>query len=115
MLVIYFVVGIADKSDSVFVLWCFTGADEYDAKGLNRGWFIDQASKAHSDDPMHAIYATSWKRDGGIFPMVWSPESASVGGVNVTERYAAKDTPSEVTIGVRFFQGENLSEYSSKR
>jgi len=87
--------------------WHFTGADEYDAKGLNRGWFIDQASKAHSDDPMHAIYATSWKRDGGIFPMVWSPESASVGGVNVTERYAAKDTPSEVTIGVRFFEGED--------
>jgi predicted peptidase len=89
--------------------WHFTGADEYDAKGLNRGWFIDQASKAHTDDPMHAIYATSWKRDGGIFPMVWSPESASVGGVNVTERYAAKDTPSEVTIGVRFFQGDDRS------
>jgi predicted esterase len=89
--------------------WHFTGADEYDAKGLNRGWFIDQASKAHTDDPMHAIYATSWKRDGGIFPMVWSPESASVGGVNVTERYAAKDTPTEVTIGVRYFEGDDRS------
>jgi predicted esterase len=89
--------------------WHFTGADEYDAKGLNRGWFIDQASKAHTDDPMHAIYATSWKRDGGIFPMVWSPESTSVGGVNVTERYAAKAVPTEVTIGVRFFEGKDRS------
>ena len=89
--------------------WNFTGADEYDAKGLNRGWFIDQASKAHTDDPMHAIYATSWKRDGGIFPMVWSPKSASVGGVNVTERYAVKSAPTEVTIGVRFFEGEDRS------
>ena len=89
--------------------WHFTGADEYDAKGLNRGWFIDQASKAHTDDPMHAIYATSWKRDGGIFPMVWSPKSASVGGVNVTERYAVKSAPTEVTIGVRFFEGEDRS------
>jgi predicted esterase len=89
--------------------WHFMGADEYDAKGLNRGWFIDHASKAHADDPMHAIYATSWKRDGGIFPMVWSPKSASVGGVNVTESYAVKNTPAEVTIGIRFFEGDQRS------
>lgn len=89
--------------------WHFMGADEYDAKGLNRGWFIDHASKAHADDPMHAIYATSWKRDGGIFPMVWSPKSASVGGVNVTASYTAKAATAEVTIGVRFFEGDERS------
>jgi predicted esterase len=86
--------------------WHFMGADEYDAKGLNHGWFIDHASRAHADDPMHAIYATSWKRDGGIFPMVWSPKSASVGGVNVTERYAHITIPMPAAIGVRFFEGE---------
>ncbi len=86
--------------------WHFMGADEYDAKGLNHGWFIDHASRAHNDDPMHAIYATSWKRDGWIFPMVWSPRSASVGGVNVTERYAHITIPMPAAIGVRFFEGE---------
>lgn len=89
--------------------WHFMGADEYDAKGLNHGWFIDHASKAHADDPMHAIYATSWKRDGGNFPMVWSPKSASVGGVNVTASYTAKTAPADVTIGVRFFEGDERS------
>lgn len=89
--------------------WHFMGADEYDAKGLNHGWFIDHASKAHADVPMHAIYATSWKRDGGIFPMVWSPRSTTVGGVNVTESYAVKNAPAEVTIGVRFFEGDERS------
>ena len=39
--------------------WHFTGADEYDAKGVNRGWFIGHASKARAEDPMQAIYATS--------------------------------------------------------
>lgn len=86
--------------------WHFMGADEYDAKGLNHGWFIDHASKAHADDPMHAIYVTSWKRDGGIFPMVWSPRSTTVGGVNVTESYAVKDAPDEMTIGIRYFDGD---------
>lgn len=89
--------------------WHFMGADEYDAKGLNHGWFIHNASKAHSDDPMHAIYATSWRRDGCNFPMVWSPQSASVGGVNVTESYTLKSSPISETIGVRYFEGNNRS------
>jgi predicted esterase len=89
--------------------WHFTGADEFDAKGLNHGWFTDHACRAHSDDPMYAIYATSWERDGGTFPMVWSPKSASVGGVNVTERYAVKTAPIPGTIGIRFFEGVERS------
>lgn len=89
--------------------WHFMGADEYDAKGLNHGWFIHNASKAQSDDPMHAIYATSWRRDGCNFPMVWSPQSASVGGVNVTESYTLKSSPISETIGVRYFEGNNRS------
>ena len=86
--------------------WQFTGADEFTDKGLNHGWFTDHASKAHADDPLHAIHATSWKRDDGVFPMVWSPRSQTVGGVNVTGRYAKKDAPDDVTIGVRFFEGD---------
>ena len=73
--------------------WKFTGADEYDKKGLNRGWFTGDASKAIADDWKHAIWATSWKPQGHHFPMVWDLKNKSVGAVNVTERYAAKADP----------------------
>jgi hypothetical protein len=67
--------------------WFFTGADEYDAKGLNRAWFAKDASKAIADDWRHAIWATSWQRTGERFPMVWNLASDQVPGVNVTTRY----------------------------
>lgn len=86
--------------------WHFTGADEYSDKGLNDAWFRDHASKAHADDPMFAIYATSWKRDRGFFPMVWAQRNPSVGGVNVTSRYNALARVVDDRIGVRFFEGE---------
>lgn len=72
--------------------WKFTGADEYDAAGLNRGWFVGDASQAKEDEPRHAIYATSWKRDGLFFPTVWAPGSDTVAAVNVTRRYAQTPT-----------------------
>ncbi len=86
--------------------WQFTGADEYDPKGLNHGWFAGHAAKADAKHPRHAIYATSWKKDGGIFPMVWAPGSTAVAGVNVTGRYVEKSTIDQPSIGVRFFDGE---------
>ncbi|NNM29336.1 MAG: transglutaminase domain-containing protein, partial [Akkermansiaceae bacterium] len=58
--------------------WFYTGADEYNAKGLNRAWFGGDASKAIADDWQHAIWATSWKRTGAHFPMVWNPGSREV-------------------------------------
>ena len=55
--------------------WFFTGADEYDTKGLNRGWFNNDAARsARSQDPLNQIYASSWRRTGeysrshGILP-----------------------------------------------
>lgn len=71
--------------------WFFTGADEYDAKGLNRGWFVNDASKAVKDDWRHAIWASSWKKTGDFFPMVWNIRNRGVGAVNVTDRYLKKD------------------------
>lgn len=71
--------------------WYFTGADEYDAKGLDRGWFTGDASKAIAEDWRHAIWATSWKATGSHFPMVWDLEDHTVPAVNVTERYAKAD------------------------
>lgn len=68
--------------------WFFTGADEYNKLGLNKAWFVDDASKAVADDWKHAIWASSWKKADGHFPMVWNPRDHSVPAVNVTDRYA---------------------------
>ncbi len=68
--------------------WHFAGADEYDAAGLDRGWFVGDAAQAKADVPRHAIYATSWKREGLSFPMVWARGRTEVAAVNVTARYA---------------------------
>lgn len=85
--------------------WHFTGADEYDQEGLNRGWFVNDAAQAKADVPRHAIYATSWKKEGLSFPMVWSPGSERVAAVNVTERYANRGDSggSAAKAGVRLF------------
>ncbi|MDF1713408.1 MAG: transglutaminase-like domain-containing protein [Akkermansiaceae bacterium] len=81
--------------------WYFTGADEYDAKGLNRGWFTGDASKAIEDQWQHAIWASSWKETGSHFPMVWDIRNKEVPGVNVTSRYVKKK---EVSEGVVYFR-----------
>jgi hypothetical protein len=70
--------------------WFFTGADEFDAKGLNRGWFTGDASKAIESQWQHAIWASSWKETGSRFPMVWNIRNQEVSGVNVTSRYVKK-------------------------
>lgn len=81
--------------------WFFTGADEYDAKGLNRGWFVNDAAKAIANDWRHAIWASSWKKTGTHFPMVWNIRSREVPSVNVTERYLKKEVDGP---GVVFFR-----------
>lgn len=68
--------------------WKFTGACEPDPTGLNRGWFVGNASEAKKDDPKHAIYAASYKKTEASFPLVWAPRDTSVPAENVTDRYA---------------------------
>jgi transglutaminase-like putative cysteine protease len=75
--------------------WYFTGADEYDANGLDRGWFVGDASKAKGEMPMHAVWATSWAPNGRRFPMAWNLRAEYVGGVNVTHRYVSRREGSE--------------------
>jgi hypothetical protein len=87
--------------------WLFTGADEYNEKGLNHGWFIENASKADENHPAHSIYATSWKKDQGIFPLIWSPRDPSVGGINVTTRYKQNSAPVTTSISIRYFEGDD--------
>jgi hypothetical protein len=82
--------------------WHYTGADEYNAGGLNHAWFSKAASMADADNPLHSIYATSWQAQGTHFPLVWANENPQVGAVNVTSRYAAASAPAN-QIGVRLF------------
>jgi hypothetical protein len=67
--------------------WHFIGAAEPDAKGLNHGWFKNDAAAADNHKPEHRIYASSFKRTGISFPLVWDPSIHWVPAVNVTERY----------------------------
>lgn len=73
--------------------WHFVGAAEPDPEGLNRGWFVGQASQAIEDHPAHAIFATSFRRTGLAFPLVWARSTTDVPAVNVTRRYAGAAPP----------------------
>ena len=94
--------------------WHFTGADEYDANGLDRGWFVGDAAQARADVPKHAIYATSWKREVA-FPMVWARGSDAVAAVNVTARYAKAVAPGEMArLGVRLWDKAGGTRLAAK-
>lgn len=71
--------------------WHFTGADEYNAAGLNRAWFVGDARKATPGSEEHAVWATSWRQTGRHFPMVWDRADRTVPAVDVTERYLAPE------------------------
>jgi hypothetical protein len=79
--------------------WHFLGASEPDAKGLDHGWFIGDASQARKDLPEHAIYASSFRKTGLAFPLVWDSQIDWVPAVNVTERYTASALPAPVAEG----------------
>lgn len=70
--------------------WRFTGAAEPDPNGLDRGWFTGDAAQARKDAPQNAIYASSFKRTGLSFPLVWATDIRWVAAENVTDRYTAK-------------------------
>jgi len=75
--------------------WHFLGAAEPDPAGLDRGWFVHDASQAKRDEPRHAIYATSFRKTGLPFPMVWARNIRWVPAVNVTDRYTPKASPAK--------------------
>ena len=78
--------------------WFFTGADEYDQNGLNRGWFNnDSATTARSTNSLNQIYAASWRRTDQYFPLAWNRDSRAVPGVNVSARYAALSAGTKTT------------------
>jgi hypothetical protein len=71
--------------------WHFTGACEPDPSGLDRGWFVKNASEAKKDLPEHAIYASSFRRTDLAFPLVWAPGRKDVFAENVTDRYVKEE------------------------
>jgi len=64
--------------------WYFT---EFYPEELDRAWFLADAGRADPSDREHSVFAVSYKPTGDWFPMVWSPDSREVHGVNVSERY----------------------------
>ena len=82
--------------------WHYIGAAEPDDQGYDHGWFAGDAAAAKNDG-LHAIYATSWKRDGTHFPLVWDDKLDWVSAENVTARYAKDSTlqPSLTRLQIR--------------
>jgi len=70
--------------------WRFAGADEYDANGLDRGWFTADAAQAVPGDETFGVWASSWRHTGHAFPLVWNPNARDVPGVDITARYLPK-------------------------
>lgn len=81
--------------------WRFTGACEPDPAGLDRGWFVGDAAKAQKDNPEHAIYATSFKKTGQHFPLVWARDKKTVSGENITDRYAKAEKKETFQLSIR--------------
>ncbi len=81
--------------------WHFTGAAEQDPQGLDRGWFVHNASQARADDRLHAIYAASFRRTGTPFPLAWAPDTKDVFAENVTARYVKAAPVKLVRVQVR--------------
>jgi len=72
--------------------WHFTGACEPAGDDLNKAWFTDRAANADPDQPMHAIYAVSYRRTPLKFPLVWRRNFDPVWAINVTDRYVLGDS-----------------------
>ncbi len=70
--------------------WYFAGAAEPDPGGLNRAWFVGDAAKADPTDPMHRIYAASFKRTPISFPLAWDLSLRCVSARDVTRYYACR-------------------------
>jgi transglutaminase-like putative cysteine protease/predicted esterase len=83
--------------------WRFMGADEYDANGLDRGWFVNDAGRAIEGSEEHAVWASSWAPTGRHFPLAWNPDDRSVHAVDVTRRYA-RGEPAPRDAGVAFLR-----------
>jgi hypothetical protein len=84
--------------------WRYTGAAE--PGPLDHAWFTAQAAGADAANPLHRIYAVSWRPTGTPFPMVWAPRAQDVPAVDVTPFYTTRRT---VTLRVLDRPGGQLT------
>ena len=81
--------------------WHFTGACEPDPNGLDRGWFVGDASQAKKDSYEHAIYASSFRKSRHrSLSSRMGHNNRSVPAENVTDRYAKKAEPKSGKVRV---------------
>ena len=73
--------------------WHVLGAIE--VSPLDETWFLDNASKADPAQPVHCIYATSFKNSGLTFPLVWNAAIDWVPAEDVTQTYLRR-TPVKI-------------------
>ncbi len=66
--------------------WHYVGAAEPDPNGLDHAWFGGDAAKALKDQPRNAVWAVTYRKTGGHFPLVWAPTS-EINAENVTDHY----------------------------
>lgn len=65
--------------------WHHIGASE--SEEYDEAWFNDLASQANTADPIHRIYAVSFKRTAQLFPTIWDPFVDYVYAIDVTQHY----------------------------
>ncbi|MDG1984977.1 MAG: transglutaminase domain-containing protein [Planctomycetota bacterium] len=95
--------------------WQFTGADEFDPKGLNRGWFVADAARATAGDAKHGVWASSWATSETSFPLAWAPKNTAVAAVEVTARYVGDEEKVADALGQLAGGDEPLGEEASQR
>lgn len=92
--------------------WYHIGA--FDSPKAGESWFDGDAAAANADDPVYAIYATSWAPTGTYFNAVWRRPSdlrSKIPAYNVTARYLGKSAESGLAIPL----GILLCDASGKR
>jgi hypothetical protein len=96
--------------------WYFT---EYYPEKLNHSWFVADAGRADPQEPVHWIYATSWKPTGLAFPCVWDSAIQYVHAVNVTDFYISlyreqvaekKPADDEVVLNVVLYNSKESTD-----
>lgn len=68
--------------------WHFGGAAEPDGRGLDHTWFEGDASRAIPGSRENGVFASSYRRTGLSFPLVWAPEIDWIPAIDVSARYA---------------------------
>jgi transglutaminase-like putative cysteine protease len=94
--------------------WRFAGAGEPDPGGWNRGWFVGDAARAVPGDPERGIYATTWARGDGWFPLAWAPGERTVAAVEVTGRYRDGGAPGEGGLHFRIWERRDAGRIASR-